>query len=351
MTEDVYQELREFMDRMPGGLPESGTGVEVEMLKKYFSPEEAALFMHLNPFPEPASAIATRAGMAEDEAAGMLESMAKQGSVFRVRFEDQVFYMAMSLLVGIYEFHVGSMDRQLAELMEEYIPHLTGYWSKLRNKQMRVVPIAEAIDALPEVATYDRAREMVAQHEEIAVAKCICRVEKGLLGHECQRPLESCLVFGNAAQYYVENGIGRKIDTEECMRILDRAEEAALVLCPSNAQDIANICCCCSCCCGMIEGLRRVDRPADHALSSYRARIDPELCVECGTCLERCQIDAIVERDGFMEVDEARCIGCGLCVPTCIEEAASLIAKPEAVAPPANFVEMNSRILQERGLA
>ncbi|MBU1671336.1 MAG: 4Fe-4S binding protein [Actinobacteria bacterium] len=351
MEDEIYHQLREFLDGLPGGMPATPTGVEIGLLERYFSPEEAALFLHLNPYPEAPGAIAERAGMDAGAAATMLESMAKQGSVFRVRFEDQVFYMAMSLLVGIYEFHVGSMDRELAQMLEEYLPYLTDYWADIKTKQLRVVPVAEAVDAMPEVATYDRAREMARGFDDIAVADCICRVEKSLLDQRCSRPLESCLVFGNAARYYIENGIGREIDIDECMRILDRAEEAAMVLCPSNAQDIANICCCCSCCCGMLNALRRVDRPADHALSSFRAAIDPELCVECGTCLERCQIDAIVERDGFMEVDEARCIGCGLCVPTCVEGAASLQAKPGIQAPPANFVEMNARILKERGLA
>lgn len=351
MSDDVYRRLREFVDRMPGGLPESGTGIEIEMLKKYFTPDEAELFMNLNPFPEPASAIAARAQKPEDETGRMLESMASQGSIFRMRFEDQVFYMAMSFLIGIYEFHVKAMDRKFAELMEEYFPHLTGFWSTLKNKQMRVVPIGEAVDSLPEVGTYDRVREMVAGSEDIAVAPCICRVEKSLLDRECSRPLETCLTFGTPARYYIENGIGRRITLEECLKILDEAEKEALVVCPTNAQEISNVCLCCSCCCGLLEGLRHLPRPADHALSSFRATIDPELCADCGTCLERCQIDALVEKDEFVEVDPARCIGCGLCVPTCPEGAASLTPKPEAESPPANYLEMNQRILQERGLA
>ena len=351
MSDDVYVRLREFLDGLPGGFPATESGVELKILERFFTPEEAEMEMNLHNFPETVAAIAERAGMDEGRAAELLESMARQGSIFRIRTEDQVMYMAMSFLVGIYEFHLKSMDRELAELLEEYLPHVTESWTGGVTKQLRVVPVEAAVDASKEVATYDSIREMVKGYDDIAVADCICRVEHGLLGNECERPLETCLVFGFAADYYAENGIGRKISQEECQEILGKAEEAALVLCPSNAQNFVNICCCCSCCCGMLRGLSTLERPADEVQSTYRAVIDPDECTACGTCLERCQITAIVEGDDYMEVDEARCIGCGLCVPTCPADAVVMAPKEGVEAPPANVVEMNVRILQDRGLA
>jgi len=123
--------------------------------------------------------------------------------------------MAMSFLVGIYEFHLKSMDRELAELLEEYMPYITDLWSGVNTKQMRVVPVEAAVDAAKEIATYNSARELVQKYDKIAVADCICRVERGLLGHECERPMENCLIFGFGADYYVENGIGRRISARE----------------------------------------------------------------------------------------------------------------------------------------
>lgn len=351
MAEDVYLKLREFLDRMPGGFPPTDTGVEIRILKKLFTPEEAEMLTHLRHLPEPASAIAERAGVDEDKAAGLLESMSRQGCCFRMKAGDKTMYMAMSFLVGIYEFHLKSMDREFAELMHEYEPYLIDLWSGVKTKQLRVVPVEAAVENVPESATYDRVREMVKDYDDIAVADCICRVDQALRGYKCDRPLETCLVFGVGAQYYVDNGIGRRIDVEECLEILDRAEDAALVLNPSNAQHFVNICCCCGCCCGQLRALRALDQPADHSLSTYQASIDPELCTACGTCLDRCQIEAIVEGGDYMEVDPARCIGCGLCVPTCPAEAVEMVLKEGVEAPPSNIVEMNVRILKERGLA
>ncbi|MFO7883303.1 MAG: ATP-binding protein [Desulfobacteraceae bacterium] len=48
------------------------------------------------------------------------------------------------------------------------------------------------------------------------------------------------------------------------------------------------------------------------------ARIDPDICTQCGDCLERCQFDAISE--DFI-IDPITCEGCGVCVYFCPEKA------------------------------
>jgi len=48
------------------------------------------------------------------------------------------------------------------------------------------------------------------------------------------------------------------------------------------------------------------------------ARIDPELCTGCGTCVERCRFGAMrMGPEGKAVVDELRCEGCGLCFLVC----------------------------------
>lgn len=352
MSEEVYQRLREFLDRLPGGFPATESGVEIRILERYFNPEEAELVMQLQPFPEPVPAIAARLGMDEEEAAERLESLARSGGIYRLRFGDQPpMYMAMQFLMGIYEFHLKAMDPELAALGQEYFPYLSRFWSTVPTKQMRVVPVGAAVDTASAVATYDLARELVRQQDLIAVADCICRKERELLGKGCSHPMENCLTFSFAAQYYIENGIGRRISVEECLAILDEAEREAMVLAPTNAQVISNMCICCGDSCNMLRGLKAFERPADHAVSSFRAAIDQEACSACGVCLERCQMEAVLETDEYMEVDPARCIGCGLCVPTCPEEAVTLVLKEGAAEPPANLLDMQSRMRSERGLA
>jgi len=350
--DDVYIRLREFLDRLPSGLPSTESGVELRLLRKLFTPEEAEMAMQLRLFPEPASVIAARCGMDAGEAAERLENMAVKGQVLRVWGGKERFYIALHMVVGIYEFHLGDIDKEMAEMMEEFIEaeEETPHFRKTAVEQFRVIPVNSAVEAVPEIAGYDRVRELVSKYDDIAVANCICRREKGLVGEECDRPHETCLTFGVGAQLYIDNGIGRRIDTAEALRILDMAEEAALVLQSSNNRDIINICCCCSCCCGILRLLKMEQRPADHVHASFAAKVDPDLCTSCGTCLERCQMDAIAEDEDAMQVDLARCIGCGLCVSACSEGALSMFAKPGVKAPPANYFHNLTTIARERGL-
>ena len=345
ISEDVYKRLRVYLDNLPGGFPSTESGVELKILERLFTPKEAEMTMCLTAGPEPASVIAGRSGMEESEAPEFLESMARKGLIFRMRAGEDTYYMAAMFVIGIYEFNINNLDRELAEMMDEYIPELT-----LVPKQVRVVPVGTAVDTTPSVASYDRVRELVKNQPLASVAPCICRKEKGLLGSECSRPLETCLQFGMAAQYYIENGIAREISIQEALGVLDLAEESALVLMPDNAVDIMMICCCCSCCCGIMRVLSSFERPADEVQATFQARIDPDLCATCGTCIERCQIEAIDESDDYMKVDMARCIGCGLCLPTCPEEAISLVERTGVEPPPANIVESRRKIARERGL-
>ena len=61
--------------------------------------------------------------------------------------------------------------------------------------------------------------------------------------------------------------------------------------------------------------------------SPFVARIDEDACTACGTCADRCQVDAI-NVDAIAAVDQGMCIGCGVCVPTCPADAVNLVRRP-----------------------
>ncbi len=351
MTEDVYKRLREFLDKLPGGYPETDSGVEIRILKKLFSPEDAELTMKLKPEPEGVSSIAERLGIDEANAAEKLEDMAKRGLIFRTREDGKPKYQAFQYIVGIYEFQLPRIDREFAELMEEYFPYLGMSFAPLKTKQLRIAPVNSSVDALPTVAPYNKIRELVKQQKLILNNPCICRKEQELLGNKCDRPRDLCFSFGKFAQYGLDNGTGTQITPEEALKLLDKAEEAALVMSPSNTQELEFICCCCGCCCGSLKRIKLLENPADFVQSYYRAVIDPDECTACGTCVDRCQVAAIEEKDDVMEVNPARCIGCGLCVSECPVEAITLEEKEGEEAPPADIDEVLHRLASERGLS
>ncbi len=350
MGEDVYTRLREFLDKLPAGYPATDTGVEIRILKKLFTPEDAEIAMKLKFELEEVPDLARHLGLSEAEAAEKLEDMAMRGLIFRVRRGEKTLYMAFQFIVGIYEFQLKHMDREFAELMEEYFPYLGMSLLPIETKQMRIAPVHSAVDATPAVASYNHIPELVKSQDFIAVASCICRKERELLDQKCDRPRDLCFLFGDFGRYYLDNRMAREITADEALKLFKLAEESGLVLSPTNSQNIEAICCCCGCCCGQLSGLKMLPNPADYVASYYTAVIDPEACTACGVCLERCQIIAIEEKDDVMEVNPARCIGCGLCVSTCPAEAIKLEAKPGAEAPPVHFEEVFQRIASERGL-
>lgn len=345
MADDVYEELRKFMDGLPPGFPETPGKVEIRILKKLFTEEEADVFMHLRLFPEPSGHVAARLGMSEERASGILTSMARQGSITAIRQGDVVYYANQGFLIGVYEFHVDFLDRELAEMMDEYLP----YMADALISQFRVVPVHSTVDAMPAITDYYRIRELARQHKDISLAECICRKEKRLLDKGCEHPLETCLAFGVGARYYIEQGKGRPVSAAEALEILDRSEADGLVLMPNNSKDVISICSCCGCCCGVLHSLKLQDKPADYVRSGFRAVIDAGACSACAACLERCPMDAIVDEGESMRIDTARCIGCGLCTTTCDQAAISLDQRTDAPGVPTNYFHMLSEMAAANG--
>jgi len=46
-----------------------------------------------------------------------------------------------------------------------------------------------------------------------------------------------------------------------------------------------------------------------------------DTCVNCGTCVSECPMEAIIEKDGQHMIDADKCSDCGACVSSCPTEA------------------------------
>jgi NAD-dependent dihydropyrimidine dehydrogenase PreA subunit len=346
----VYESLAAHLNTLPAGFPRTPGGVELRILKRLFTAEEARLAQLVTMRPESAAQVARRTGQDVAELAPRLDAMSRRGLIFRMQRGSETLFMAAQFVVGIWEYHVNDLDPDLIRDVNEYLPYFFADKNRTQTPQLRTIPISRALTAEQRIMPYEAARQIIAAQEAIAVAPCICRREHHMVGKGCDRPLESCLVFGAAADYYEENGLARRIDATEALAILEAAEEAGLVLQPSNSQKVVNICTCCGCCCQILKNLQRLPCPADYVASNFLAAVDRDLCVGCGVCVERCQMGAIEVRDGVAEVLLDRCIGCGLCVPTCDTEAVRLEPKTadKRREPPIHIGETYLRIARER---
>jgi Fe-S-cluster-containing hydrogenase component 2 len=277
--------------------------------------------------------------------------MERKGLVFVEYAGKEPEYTAIPWTIGIHELQINRLDAAAVTDLDEFEPvwwDQSG-WDKV--PQLRTIPIGESIDTQLEVMPYERAGHLIRAHDEIAVAPCICRQTRHAAGEGCDTPVETCLMMGSAATFYVKNGLARTIDQEEAQAILERAEELGLVLQPGNAKDAGSLCTCCGCCCDILKASKRHPKPAETIASPFVAALDVALCEGCGTCEDRCQMEAIYLDNGHAALDLDRCIGCGLCVPSCPAAAVRLRRKPEAEQPyvPKDLADTLIRLGQAQG--
>jgi electron transport complex protein RnfB len=353
--EKVYCDLQKHLDSFPIGYPATKSGVEIRLLKRFFTPEEAETAIQLSMVPEPVEHIYERVkkrGMSLEKLRDTLDRMVSKGCILTRTAGGQKLYSNALFVVGIFEFQV---NRLTPDLVQDYRQYAREGFSqelfRVKTPQLRTIPVEKGIP-IPEkyqVSTYDNVRELIKNNAgQIAVGNCICRQVRDLTGAKCTSTdlREICLVLDG--EQYISMGLGRPITKEEALNILEKAQEAGLVLQPANSQRPEYICCCCGDCCAILSTIKKFPRPADYYATNFYAAVDPELCVGCQVCIQRCQMDARSMSDGKATVNLDRCIGCGNCVVTCKGNASQLKKKESELVPPQNAGELYVKIATQK---
>lgn len=86
----------------------------------------------------------------------------------------------------------------------------------------------------------------------------------------------------------------------------------------------------------MLGIYKALPKPLEFWAANYRAAVDPDTCIGCGDCAERCQVNAVrvSEKEERAVVDQHRCLGCGVCISDCPTGAITLLKKTIEVKPP-----------------
>lgn len=350
---DIYHRLAKYLDSLPAGYPPTDNGVEIKILKKLFNEEEASIALHLTLIGAEAKTIAQRTGLEQDQTTRILDEMVRKGLISGSYPDDVPSTYAISqFVVGFYEGQVNRLDAELIEMVEDYGPYYfkNGPWKKL--PQIRTIPINEAIPITSDVMPYMQAEAILRTKEWIAVRNCICRQEREMLGMGCGKPMETCLSFDSGARDTVKTGKGRMVPLDEALKILKAAQEAGLVLQPSNSKNPIYLCMCCSCCCGVLRHIKDEPNPSELVGNPYIASYDPEPCISCGDCVEICPMEALTIRNNEIHFESIRCIGCGLCMSVCPTGALKIVEKSQAMQPaiPKNTASTYIRIAWSRGM-
>ncbi len=328
MSDEAYHKVAKVLDTLPNGFPATESGIEIRILKKIFSPEEADLFCDLRLTDETAAEIAKRTDRPLKGLEEKLVSMGERGELLAYQSNGVWKFRMVPWVVGLYEFQLKRMDREFAEMCAEYDMLWGANFLRYGPQIMQVIPIEKEIPVKQEALTYHQVSNLIEQSRSFAVNECICRKKQGLLGKPCTKPFEVCLAMHTEPGRFEGSPLVKTIITkEEAYKVLRESEEAGLVHMTTNVESGHwFICNCCGCCCGV---LRAVNMGFPQIVNShYYAEIDSDKCSACGTCAdERCQAQAIkMDGDSYSVVKE-KCIGCGLCATTCPEEAIRLVHK------------------------
>ena len=317
-----YRLLAEHIDKLYG-LPPKYT--EDHPMVKYFkiimTDEQAALALQIGKELKPAEVIGFEIGRNDYEE---LEKELWDLSVLGVLYcefttKGKAFYKLPPWFPGIMEYMVVNMGKYdgVAECFNEHASNQgpKGILMNPNSGGMRVVPVMKEIAAQQKALSYEEVLGYLDQkfyapddinHEHpmeplYSLADCACRTSKHLIGEGCDHTIKDmCIQIGPEAEYYIRTGKGRKATREEVMEVLNKAEDEGLVhevfefgQAYHPIGESTFICNCCGCCCGAISGNNKFGALGMATHSSYVSRVDPEKCVACGACVEKCPTNAI----------------------------------------------------------
>ena len=367
----VYQKVRELINTFSHGI---GYGVKDgnwDEVMHYLYEEEAQAMLEM-PWGVlfTAQDFAAESGRDEAECEALCYELSLRGLLYRMNRGNIHYYHVNGYFHGLWEFgslyHVYNrtncepLPTDQAPTRDEFIEHFTDpavvelcdmHTSQWGDMTCTVTatpffythPVGESVLKEGEkLLPYDDWRAQVARHSIIAVSPCQCRMRRfaqdaWIYDGACDHPIETCMSFGEFAEYYIENNIGRQITQEEATEIIENAIDHGMVLesMYTKAQEL--FCFCHGDCCDILSGY--VSKGMDIAegaagvkqknVSHYLLEYDKDACIKCGACVERCPMFAIsMGEDGYPEVMPT-CVRCGQCGLVCPVGARKLTARPD----------------------
>ena len=350
MAQEVHKQLLEVM-RGRGGLY---SGMDIpefySLVEELFTPEETEVNNALPKKPATSRDIAKGMNRDEKEIEEILEAMADKGLCATFNSDGVRYYRGVPFMVGIFEYQFlrggdTERDKEIAKLIYEYkkaYEFVKGR-TKITFAVTRVIPVDRTINVGNTIHTYDQVSTYIEKYDPIGVGTCYCRHAAKLCGEDVHgMPMDVCMWFGTAAEFAIERLGGRKVTKEEARAILGQAEEAGLVHMGRNTtQDIDFLCNCDRWHCEVITGVLKQPKPGLIFNSGFQPRFNPDLCVACETCIERCPAEALTLGDNDVPVVNLdRCFGCAVCATGCPEDAVVIEAKPDFPIPPKDIEEL-----------
>lgn len=374
---EVYVKFRALLNTYGHGVGQA-TDTSFVAIMNEVSEDEAQAYLEM-PRGHQFSALefSAQSGRSLEECEQYCESLHKSGWISKTEGSRGVLYGQIAFLYGIEENHTPALHEDPA-----YAGAFTGTYGSDGTQ------VAYGLSGTPFFITTPVCKEAVKDgainplddmfalldtKEKFAVSPCPCRtlgivnggpvhIEgcpggdydiKDMRVDACGHYLETCLVLGEEAEFWIDLGVGREISREEAKQLLQRSVDDGMILQRIPTKEAENICSCHGDCCGILSCWKMVNTSESRTfkqISRYELEVDTDACIGCGACVERCPMSAVsLGEDGKAELTDA-CFRCGQCTLTCPAGARILVPRPEDEIMPIfeDIYEMNNRMAAER---
>jgi hypothetical protein len=288
-SETICRRLQRHLDRMPVGFPATPSGVELRILQRLFTPEEAGIALELSAIPEPAatSNVSVRASR--------WRNCAANSSAWLPKVPFLAFPVAGEMRYGKMTFAIGMYERQLKTLTPEFERESQQYFDEAfgeafhtgKTTQLRIVPVNK------QIAGARRHHLRPQTHTHRAIARTLRHTALHLPARP--RPARSAMHSNQAARQLSHDRAGRAVggglrhgasrDARRECPTCSNARTATAWCCSSKIRKRRCSCsCCCGCCCGVLHSAKRLPRPADFFSTNFYAVANDAACETCGVC-------------------------------------------------------------------
>ena len=341
----AFLQIAKKLSKVQQGVPLDKDGNPSIRYLKYLSlmynPDDAEIIQHLEVFPKAVriSKLARELGLDKNELKNRLDNLVNRGFLQKLGSSYSIpppllVYDAPFILKVNYEDNKENTIKQ-AIISREFFEK-EGYYkswetSKKGTPRSRILTVSEKIEVKRNILPIEEIYSIIDMNDTFAVVPCPCRMRAELEGiRKCKDkyPIHNCIIVGPMAEgvLNINDPVIKKASKDEIKKLVREASEIGLVHTTDNYAGQTNILCnCCECCCGLLAGLTRVglDNPRAIAKANFIANVNPENCIACGTCYERCKFNAITIEE-IAIIDDEKCMGCGLCAYKCPENAITM---------------------------
>jgi formate hydrogenlyase subunit 6/NADH:ubiquinone oxidoreductase subunit I len=368
-AKDGYRRFADRLNQFPQGAPP--TELLFQTLRVLVTEQEASWLSQVPIRPFDAKRASAAWKIPQPEARKRLEQLADKCLLLDVVNGDERLYMLPPPMAGFFEFSLmrlrDDVDQKL--LSELFYQYVTVEEDFIRDLMVRDgTPVGRAFvneAALPDdntlhVLDYERASSVMRQASHIAVGMCYCRHKASHTVGACQAPMDICMTFGDTADALIRHGYARRVESAECLDLLDTAYAHNLVQFGENVQRQPSfICNCCGCCCEALMAARKFGLMHPVETTQYLPEVHQDSCTGCGRCVQVCPVEAmgLVSANDparpnrkTARLDERICLGCAVCVRACPTQGAlGLKRRKQQIITPVNSVHRIVLMAIERG--